>query len=556
MLCKLSVNNYALIDELNIGFTGGLSIITGETGSGKSILLGALSLILGQRADTSVLLDKSRKCIIEGEFNVSGYRLTDFFNDNELDYDDVTIIRREINESGKSRAFINDTPVNLNLLKELGGRLVDIHSQHNSLALSEHLFQLEVVDEVAGNNSTRGAYAKLFREYTLLAGHFNELTEKSEQAMADLDYCQFQLSQLCDARLVAGEQEELEQELQLLTHAGEIKEMLEFSCSALDRDEKSLLPLLKGIISSLARIKPYFPRIDELHQRTASSLVELRDIYDELSTLESNTDFDPGRAGFVGERLDLLYSLQQKHRVSSVEELIALRDELENRVALINSYEFSIGEAKNKMDEARRQLARVGAELSSTRKAAIPVLEQHMVNQLIQLGIPNARFQVRHQELEDFTREGADRVMFLFSANRQSPPMELARVASGGEKSRVMLGLKSLIARTKSLPTIIFDEIDSGVSGEVAGKMGGIMKSMASNMQVINITHLPQIAGKGDQHFHVYKEDEGRITRTRIKLLTNEERITEIARMLSSDGLTKAAMVNARELMDIRPSAQ
>jgi DNA repair protein RecN (Recombination protein N) len=554
MLCKLSVHNYALIDELNISFVGGLSIITGETGSGKSILLGALSLILGQRADTSVLLDKTRKCIIEGEFNVSGYGLTGFFNENELDYDDVTIIRREINESGKSRAFINDTPVNLNVLRELGERLVDIHSQHNSLNLSENLFQLEVVDEVAGNNSLRGTYANLFREYTRLADHYAMLTEKARQAASDLDYCQFQLKQLTDARLVAGEQEELEEELQLLTHAGEIKEMLEFSCTALDRDEKSLLSSLKEILSSLARIKPYFPRIDELHARTASSLVELRDIYDELSTLESNTDFDPARAGFVGERLDLIYSLQQKHRAGSVQELIALRDEMEKRVAEINGYEFSIGEARKNMDDARRQLALVAAELSTTRKAAIPVLEQHMVTQLRQLGIPNARFQVRHQELDDFTRDGADRVLFLFSANRQSPPMELARVASGGEKSRVMLGLKSLIAQTKSLPTIIFDEIDSGVSGEVAGKMGGIMKSMAANMQVINITHLPQIAGKGDQHFHVYKEDEGRVTRTRIKLLTSEERITEIARMLSSDGLTEAAMVNARELMDIRPS--
>ncbi len=554
MLCKLSVYNYALIDELNIGFAGGLSIITGETGSGKSILLGALSLILGHRADTSVLLDKKRKCIIEGEFNVSGYGLRDFFNDHELDYDDVSIIRREISESGKSRAFINDTPVNLNVLRELGNRLVDIHSQHNNLSLSGNLFQLEVVDEVAGNNSLRSLYAARYREYTTLADQFSELMEKAGQAASDLDYCRFQLKQLSDAGLSGGEQEELEEELQLLAHAGEIKEMLEYSCSAFDRDENSLLALLKDIQSALARIKPFYSRIEGLHGRIESSLIELRDISDELSSLESKIEFDPGRAGFVSERLDLIYSLQQKHRVNSVMELIAIRDQLEKRVEEINGYEFSIGEARKKMDESRRQMAAVAGDISKTRIAAIPVLEEHMVSQLRQLGIPNARFCVKHRKLEDFTGEGIDRVLFLFSANRQSPPMELSKVASGGEKSRVMLGLKSLIARTKALPTIIFDEIDSGVSGEVAGKMGGIMKSMAAKMQVINITHLPQIAGKGDQHFHVYKEDAGNVTRTRIKLLATDERITEIARMLSSDGLSEAAMVNARELMDIRPS--
>ncbi len=550
MLRKLSVINYALIDELNIDFTGGLSIITGETGSGKSILLGALSLILGQRADTSVLQNKKRKCIIEGEFDISGYGLEIFFDENELDYENLSIIRREINESGKSRAFINDTPVTLNVLRDLGIRLVDIHSQHNSLSISENRFQLDVIDEVAGNRSLKDSYLQHYREYISLEKHFSALREKAEQASTDLDYYQFQLRQLTEASLVEGEQKELEEELQLLTHAGEIKEMLNQSCSALDRDENSLLGVLKNIQSGLGRVKPFYSPIADLHDRIESSLIELKDISSELDSLESTVEFDPARAGLVSERLDLIYGLQQKHHAGSVEELIGIRDDLQKRVEEINGYEFSIEEAGKKVEEARRQLSRISERLAETRINAIPGLEKHMVSQLRQLGIPNARFVVEHRKLADFTKDGLDKVSFMFSANRQSPPTELSRVASGGEKSRVMLSLKSLIAETKALPTIIFDEIDSGVSGEVAGKMGDIMKSMSAAMQVINITHLPQVAGKGDQQFHVYKEDIDNATHTRIRLLTRDERITEIARMLSSDGLSEAALVNARELMD------
>ncbi len=550
MLRKLSVINYALIDELNIDFTGGLSIITGETGSGKSILLGALSLILGQRADTSVLQNKKRKCIIEGEFDISGYGLEIFFDENELDYENLSIIRREINESGKSRAFINDTPVTLNVLRDLGIRLVDIHSQHNSLSISENRFQLDVIDEVAGNRSLKDSYLQHYREYISLEKHFSALREKAEQASTDLDYYQFQLRQLTEASLVEGEQKELEEELQLLTHAGEIKEMLNQSCSAFDRDENSLLGVLKNIQSGLGRVKPFYSPIADLHDRIESSLIELKDISSELDSLESTVEFDPARAGLVSERLDLIYGLQQKHHAGSVEELIGIRDDLQKRVEEINGYEFSIEEAGKKVEEARRQLSRISERLAETRINAIPGLEKHMVSQLRQLGIPNARFVVEHRKLADFTKDGLDKVSFMFSANRQSPPTELSRVASGGEKSRVMLSLKSLIAETKALPTIIFDEIDSGVSGEVAGKMGDIMKSMSAAMQVINITHLPQVAGKGDQQFHVYKEDIDNATHTRIRLLTRDERITEIARMLSSDGLSEAALVNARELMD------
>jgi DNA repair protein RecN (Recombination protein N) len=550
MLRKLLVNNYALIDELNIDFTSGLSIITGETGSGKSILLGAMALILGQRADTSVLQDKSRKCIVEGEFGISGYGLEDFFNENELDFDTNSIIRREISESGKSRAFINDTPVNLNLLKELGSQLVDIHSQHHNLILSENRFQLDVIDVIAGNALKLQEYHSRYREFIKAREYFENLKEMSEKAGADLDYLEFQLNQLTDARLVEGEQARLEEELEKLTHAGEIKETLIQSYTAFNGDDMSLLISLKEILQGMGRIKPFFPEIAELHRRMESSLIELKDISDEIGILESTTDFDPGRADFINERLDLLYSLQQKHQVSTVEELIGIRETLRGKTDEIGGYEFSIEEAGKKVEEYRHTLNLLAKELSGNRIKAIPVLEQHMVKLLILLGIPNARFEVSHQKLPGLSRDGLDKIVFMFSANRQSPPMELSKVASGGEMSRVMLSLKSLIVKSKSLPTIIFDEIDSGVSGEVAGRMGRIMKSMSEHMQVINITHLPQIAGKGDQQFLVYKEDVDNSTHTRIRLLARDERINEIARMLSSDGLTEAARVNAMELMD------
>lgn len=549
MLHKLSVSNYALIDELDISFLSGLSIITGETGSGKSILLGAMSLILGQRADTSVLQDKTRKCIVEGEFNIAGYDLAGFFSDNDLDYEKNTIIRREINESGKSRAFINDTPVNLNVLKELGTGLVDIHSQHHNLILSENHFQLDVVDVVAQNSKLLGSYRAHYKEYTDALKSYTTLLAKAEKATADLDYIRFQLDQLNAARLTAGEQQELEEELQLLTHAGEISEALGHSYTVLEAGDNSILTQMKDVQQRLARIEPFFPKISDLLRRIESSGIELRDISGEIAGLEDATDFDPGRIDYINERLDMIYGLQQKHHVTTVEELIAIREELALNVEETENYSFSIEEAKNRMLECRERLGKVSGDLSESRSAALPVLETHMVGLLQQLGIPNARFEVKHNKLDDFTAAGTDRVVFLFSANRQSAPMELSRVASGGEMSRVMLSLKSLIAKTMALPTIIFDEIDSGVSGEVAGRMGTIMKEMSGHMQVINITHLPQIAGKGDQQFHVYKEDIDDATHTKIRLLGHDERVREIARMLSSDGLSEAALVNARELL-------
>jgi DNA repair protein RecN (Recombination protein N) len=549
MLRKLSVVNYALIDELKIELTPGLSIITGETGSGKSILLGALSLILGKRADTSVLQDKSRKCIVEGEFDISEYGFSDFFDKNELDYESTSILRREISESGKSRAFINDTPVSLNILRDMGTRLVDIHSQHTNLLLSGSRFQLDVIDAFAGNSSILESYRAAFQTYAASLELYNNLKDKADQAGSDLEYHQFQLDQLVEAALAGGEQQELEEELELLMHAGEIGEALDSSCYLLHKDELSIISRLKMVLAGTGKIEQFFPRISELHSRLKSTLIELKDISDDLSVLASTPETNPARLEMIGERLDLLYSLQKKHRVNSVEELIDVRDNLQNKVDEINSYEFRIDEAKKKLDSDTELLARLSANLTESRINAISPLEEHMVSLLIQLGIANAQFSVYHERLTGFTREGLDKVAFMFSANPQSPVAELSRIASGGEISRVMLSLKSLIARSSSLPTIIFDEIDSGVSGEVAGKMGNIMKNMSGNMQVINITHLPQIAGKGDHQFHVYKEDTGSATYTRIRLLSRQERIREIARMISNDGLTEAALLNAGELL-------
>ncbi len=549
MLISLHIQNYALINELHIEFNDGFSIITGETGAGKSILLGALSMILGQRADTNVLQDKAKKCIVEGTFDVSSYRLKDFFLENELDYDDQTIVRREINESGKSRAFINDTPVNLQKVKELGKSLVDIHSQHQSLVVGNNIFQLSVLDSLAGNSSLQDEYTKAFNDYREALEKYETLTREARQAKSDLDYYQFQLKQMNEARLVSGEQEELEEELRILANAEEIKSTLNRSNEILSGEEASLINNLKDIAGGLAKIESFLPSLAGISERLESSVIELKDISDEVAALQEKVEFDPGRAELVSERLDTIYSLQQKHQVSSVEHLIEIRNGLEQKVNDIDSAEIRTEEAGKYLNKCSEQLAGLSEKLSVARMSVTGKLEEWMIDQLRQLGMPNAVFKVVHRVLDDFTPYGKDRVNFLFSANLKTEPMELSKVASGGEISRVMLSLKSLIARSVSLPTIIFDEIDAGVSGEIADKMGRILKNMSENIQLVNITHLPQIAAKGDYHYLVYKTDGEDATQTRVRLLSEEEREVETARMLSGEGLTEAAMVNARELL-------
>ena len=549
MLKSLFVQNYALISHLEIGLGPGLSIISGETGAGKSILTGALSLILGQRADTSVLNDKNQKCVVEGSFNISGYGLEGFFRENELDYEPLTTIRREVSHQGKSRAFVNDTPVGLPLLKDLGQRLVDIHSQHQNLMLGDNLFQLEVVDAFGGHFDMVQTYEKEFDVYTGLKTAFDVLKDKSGKASADLDYFRFQFDQLEQARLVPGEQEELEEEIKTLTHAEEIKTGLLKTHFLLSAGDLNALGMIKEAQLLMQNVSRVYPPAEELASRLESSFIELKDIAEESEKLGNTVESDPQRMEAVRERLDLIYALEQKHRAASVDELTGLRDELGRKIADIDSFDERLAEAQKMLEEQTAVLEKLAAELTEKRKKVIPVLEKEIVEILRQLAIPNARFRVELTGETDFQPRGKDRVGFLFSANIQGGLQDISRIASGGELSRVMLSLKSLLTRAASLPTVVFDEVDAGVSGEIADKVGNILQRMSEHLQLINITHLPQIASKGKQHYLVYKTDLKDRTETRIRLLDEKERVYEIARMLSGEEVTEAAFENARALL-------
>jgi DNA repair protein RecN (Recombination protein N) len=552
MLAKLYVQNYALIRELDITLDTGLTVITGETGAGKSILLGALSLILGSRADTNVLLDKSIKCVVEGTFRLQGYNLEEFFSSAELDFDQVTILRREISPAGKSRAFINDTPVNLNLLKELGDRLIDIHSQHQTLMLNENSFQLNVIDSFAGNASLLEEYAKSFRIFRSLTAEYLDICEKSDKNKADLEYYRYQLLQLQDAKLKAGENEELEKEQEMLEHAGEIKSALDRSSAILHSDENSVVSLLSELKQNLARIKDFIPEVNSLYERVVSSYIELDDIAAETDRIAAFIEDDPGRLAIVSERLDMINSLLHKHRVPDVSGLLMKLEELSLLVGTITTSDERMQELDRLIGIEKGKLDSIALKISGNRMKIVPDVEKGLTSILQSLGMPNARFRIELSRLQDFTRSGIDRADFLFSANKQVAPENLSRVASGGELSRVMLALKSVLSRNNNLPTIIFDEIDSGVSGEVADRVGQILSDMGNYMQVINITHLPQVAARGAKHFHVYKDDTEHSTITRIKLLSDDERIFEVARLLSGSEVTETAMMNARELIGSR----
>jgi DNA repair protein RecN (Recombination protein N) len=550
MLNTLHVRNYALIRHLEIEFDRGLTIITGETGAGKSILLGALGLLVGNRADTSVLKNKDKKCFVEGSFRIGGYGLEGFFEANDLDFEDPVILRREIAPGGKSRAFINDTPVNLPLVRELGIRLVDIHSQHHNLNMNDHRFQLTVVDAVAGNQNLLAAYRDQFSLYTSLGSRLDELRENARQSLTELDYMSFQFKQLDEAKITGNEQDVLEQEMQTLDHAEEIKRNLLEVHAALDGEEASVRDLLQKAIQSFAAIRDYYPLGGGLADRLKSAWIELKDIAAEAEMGGNNTELDPARQQLVRERLDLLYSLMQKHGVNELRDLMQIRDELDAKISDISSFEEQIAGLEEEWKESLVSLGHLSDELSASRKKVIPGIEKEVMGILQELGIPNATFRVSRHELERFTADGRDEVEFLFSANRDMQAREISRVASGGELSRLMLTIKSLLSDSLELPTIIFDEVDSGVSGEIADKVGGIMKKMSKGKQIVNITHLPQVAGKGDQHYLVFKSDEGGGEITGIRRLSNEERVLEVARMLSGEELTEAAISNARELLN------
>jgi DNA repair protein RecN (Recombination protein N) len=549
MLVKLSVHNYALIKELNIGLENGLTIITGETGAGKSILLGALSLILGARADTNVLLDKKVKCVVEGTFRIEGYDLSDFFSINELDFDPLTILRREINPAGKSRAFINDTPVTINLLKELGDRLIDIHSQHQTLMLNDNSFQLNVIDSFAGNSTLRNDYRAVYNNYRKLKKEYIEIREKADQNKADLEYFRFQIIQLDEARLISGEQDELEKEQEILEHAGEIKLALETASILLSSEDKSVLNFLKELKITIGKVKTFLPEAESFYQRADSTFIELNDLTADIEKLSSGIEADPGRLIKVNDRLDLIYSLIQKHRVKDLNELIARHEELTKLVKTIITSDERMEDLELRLEKELNSLKVLADEISVNRINIVSNVELKISELLRQLGMPNGKFRIEINRAHDFNPSGIDKADFLFSANRQVIPENIAKVASGGELTRVMLSLKSLLTKNNNLPTIIFDEIDSGVSGEVADKVGQILSDMGRYMQVINITHLPQVASRGTKHYHVYKDDVGDSTITRVKLLSFDERILEVAKLLSGSEVTETAIKNARELL-------
>lgn len=554
MLQRLYVSNYVLIEELDISFGKGMSIITGETGAGKSILLGALGLILGQRADVGALQNKSKKCIIEGTFTISEYKLDSFFSENELDYEEETTIRREISAEGKSRAFINDTPVTLTVLKELSSRLVDIHSQHETLLLNSNKFQLNVVDEFAGNNERLTKYTSSLNAFHDLKKSIEIMKEEEAKSKADFDYFNFQLNELSEANLSnPDELIVLEQEQERLENAEEIKLRLAQGFTALSGSDDNMLVQLKVIQQQILGLSKFDKSYEEIANRIKSSLVELKDISDELERAEETISADNNRLEIIQDRLSLLYKLQQKHRVEDLQSLISLRTELADKVYTIGTLEDRILAKTIELDALHEILCKDAAALTQARKVAIPQIEKEITENLGELAMQGAllRIALIPNEENRFTIYGAEKVHFMFSANKGGEFKEISKVASGGELSRLMLCIKALMARITSMPTVIFDEIDTGISGEIASKVGSIIKQMAAKHQVIAITHLPQMAGKGHHHYFVYKTETKGKTHTHLKILSVEERITEIARMLSGETLTEAALGNAKALLSL-----
>lgn len=550
MLLELHISNYALIDQLDIEFYKGFNIITGETGAGKSIILGALGLVMGQRADLNVLQNKEVKCTVESVFDIRAYKLKPFFDEQELDYEEQAILRREISPAGKSRAFINDTPVNLKVLRELALRLIDIHSQHQNLELGNQQFQLNLVDMVAGNQNLLANYKLVFNEVQKQSRKLKELMEEAEKAKTDLDYFQFQFQQLEEAKLKEGEQEELEAEQSALEHAEDIKMTFGRFSDEMDSDESGVLPRLKDHVNQFGKLAGVLPAAKEMAQRLESCYLELQDIQTECSDLAERTEHDPDRIQIVNERLDMLFALQQKFRVSSIDELLTLKDEFDQKIGQIASFDEEIEEAQQKLAVLTSELTTKAEEISKRRQSVSGKFTKSVESVLHKLGMANAVFQLQFSKLEKPGMQGADELRFGFSANKNGSTQDIAKIASGGEISRVMLALKTLITDSQALPTIIFDEIDTGISGEVALKMGGILKDMASNIQIINITHLPQIAGKGEHHYKVYKYDEGDRTYTSIRQLNSDERIEELAQMLSGTNASDTARKAARELLE------
>lgn len=552
MLQRLHIENYALIEHLDIEWHDGFSVITGETGAGKSILLGAISLLLGQRADTKSIQTGATRCIIEAEFNLKGYGLESFFEAEDLDFDgQECILRRELTSAGKSRAFINDTPATVAQLKQLGEHLVDIHSQHQNLLLAKEDFQINVLDTMGQCSPELNAYRSCYHTYTKLHRELQEAEEQAQQSRDNEDYLRYQLQQLEEAKLQEDEEEELRNEAQTLEHAEDIKSALYQSMEILSNDDNGLLDALREARRQISSINQVYPQADELEQRLESAYLELKDVVSELESDADSIEFDPARLEEVTERLNLIYDLEQKHHVDSIKELINIYEQLSEQVFAIDNSDEHLQQLRKQLQEAEQQMQQAGQKLTKKRQKAVSVIEKEMKARLVPLGIPNVQFHIELTPAPQPRQDGLDNVTFLFSANKNSALQPVSQVASGGEIARVMLSLKAMISGATKLPTIIFDEIDTGVSGQIAERMALIMREMGTEgqRQVISITHLPQIAAMGTAHYRVYKEDTADGTRSHIVPLTDEERVQEIAHMLSGSTLTEAAINNAKTLL-------
>ncbi|MDB4252544.1 DNA repair protein RecN [Flavobacteriaceae bacterium] len=550
MLASISIKNYALINELHIDFSSGLSIITGETGAGKSILLGALGLVLGNRADSSTLKNTTRKCIVEAILSVEKYNLQDFFETEDIDYEINTIIRREILPSGKSRAFVNDTPVTLSVLTALRSKLIDIHSQHQTLQVSDQQFQFQLLDAFANNESKLASYQRGLTQYTSEKKKLEEILQAQREANLQYDYNSHLYNELLEANLVEDEQEALEEKLEKINNVEEIKQNLSEALQLTTDDTIGIQNLLYSLENKLTKIAPYSKEYQELSERISSVKIELDDIVSELESANEQVDFNPLEATQLNDRLQLIYNLQKKHYVNSISALLLILEELSTKVSTVENAEQRLLDQETIVTEIANKLDAIALKISEARKRIIPTVSKQLEAILDNLGMSHARFQIQNNITEHYYKNGKDVLSFLFSANKGGQFGELKKVASGGELSRIMLAIKKVMSENSQLPTIIFDEIDSGVSGEISNKMAHIMSQMSQQMQVITITHLPQIAAKGNQHYKVYKEELNNTTTTSLKQLSEDERIVEIAEMLSGKNISDSALTHARELLN------
>ena len=555
MLKHLAIQNYALIDSLSITFDDGFSVITGETGAGKSILLGALGFVLGDRSDSSIMIDESKKCFVEATFIVDNERFKTFFEENDLDFDEELILRRELSPTKKSRAFINDTPVTAQQLKELGNQLVDIHSQHDSLLLTNTDFQLGIVDNAADNNQLLSDYQTVYHRFVALRNELKVLREMAQKNVAENDFLAFQLEELVKADLQDGEYEEVSQRLELLENAEEVKTLLAQSLNTLSESEFSVLDQLNDLKSNVDRLRRYIPQAEQYLDRIESAKIELKDIAQDLDNMQDSTQFDAASLNEIQERFDLIQRLMMKHHVQDYAELLKIREDLQQKVGAFANIDEEIAKKEQELKSCEKELTKLADNLSVKRKKVKASFEKAVTEIIRQLKMPHGVFEIEISEFlnssenANFTITGKDRVRFLFSANKGIAPDDMSRVASGGELSRLMLAIKAVAAESSYIPTLIFDEIDTGVSGEVASKLGDIMQKMGENLQIVSITHLPQIASKAKNHFFVYKDESAQKTRSCIRLLSHDERVVEIAKMLSNDKITPEAIKAAEVIL-------